>query len=164
MVKVGQGKIRRFFESLVVLAIVLVLIQTFLEDLALVAGWNWTVRRVLVITGFGFDLFFTIEFFIRFFAATSQGSAREYLFHQKGWIDLFASVPLLLFNSGPLMAALFLGGGSVSALGGVFNILKVAKAIRIARILRLLRVLKVFKNIKHTGSFMAQRHLARITS
>ncbi len=159
-----QGRVRNFFESLVVFAIVLVLVQTFLEDLALVAGWNWNVRRILVITGFGFDLFFTIEFLIRFFAAASQRRAGEYVFHQKGWIDLLASVPLLLFNSGPLMAAIFLGGGRFSALGGVFNILKVAKAIRIARIRRLMRVLKVFKKIKHTGSRMAQRHVARITS
>ncbi|MFW5710321.1 MAG: ion transporter [Spirochaetota bacterium] len=164
MVKVGQGRVRNFFESLVVFAIVLVLVQTFLEDLALLVGWSWNVRKILIITGFGFDLFFTIEFLIRFFTAASQRRAAEYVFHQKGWIDLLASVPLLLFNSGPLMAAIFIGGGRFSALGGVFNILKVVKAIRIARILRLLRVLKVFKRIKHTGSLMAQRHVARITS
>lgn len=164
MVKVEQRSIRNFFEGLVVFAIILVLVQTFLEDVALVAGWSWTIRRVLVITGFGFDLFFTIEFLIRFFSAASRRQAGEYVFHQKGWIDLFASVPLLLFNSGPRMAAMFLGGGAIGALGGVFNILKVSKAIRIARILRLLRVLKVFKKIKHTGSLMAQRHVARITT
>ncbi len=159
-----QGRVRNFFEALVVIAIILVLVQTFLEDLALIAGWSWNIRRVLVITGFCFDLFFTIEFLIRFFGAAAQRHAAEYVFYQKGWIDFLASVPLLLFNSGPLMMALFLGGTSFNALGGVFNILKVAKAIRIARILRLLRVLKVFKKIKHTGSLMAQRHIARITS
>ncbi|MFW6360879.1 MAG: ion transporter, partial [Spirochaetota bacterium] len=64
MVKVGQGRVRNFFESLVVFAIVLVLVQTFLEDLALLVGWSWNVRKILIITGFGFDLFFTIEFLI----------------------------------------------------------------------------------------------------
>jgi hypothetical protein len=164
VVKVGRGRIRNFFERLVVIAILLVLVQTFLEDVARVSGWNWTIRRVLVITGFGFDLFFTIEFLIRFFSAAARRQAGEYVFQRKGWIDLFASVPLLLFNSGPRMAVMFLGGGPIGTLGGVFNVLKVAKAIRIARILRLLRVLKVFKNIKYTGSVMAQRHVARITS
>ncbi len=159
-----QGRTRRFFEGMVVIAIILVLIQTFLEDTALIAGWSWDVRRVLVMTGFGFDLFFTIEFLIRFFSAASRRQAAEYVLHRKGWIDLLASVPLLLFNSGPLMAAIVWGGGTIGGLGGVFNILKVAKAIRIARILRLLRVLKVFKQIKHTGSVMAQRHVAIITT
>ncbi|MCF7915540.1 MAG: ion transporter [Spirochaetaceae bacterium] len=164
MVTVEQGRIRSFFEGLVVLAIILVLIQTFLEDVALIGGWSWEVRKVLLISGFIFDLFFTFEFLIRFFSAAFRREAGEYLLHRKGWIDLFASVPLLLFNSGPLMAAVFLGGGTLSGLGGVFNVLKVAKAIRVARILRLLRVLKVFKKIKYTGSAMAQRHVALITS
>src|SRR6056297_440060 len=164
MVRGMRGRVRGFFEGLVVIAIILVLIQTFLEDVVLIAGWSWDVRKILLVTGFGFDLFFTLEFLIRFFASALRRQASEYLFHRKGWIDLFASLPLLLFNSGPLMAAVFLGGGSLSGLGGVFNVLKVAKAIRVARILRLLRVLKIFKKIKYTGSGMAQRHVSLITS
>lgn len=164
MVRVEQGKIRSFFEGLVVLAIILVLIQTFLEDAALIGGWSWDVRKVLLMSGFGFDVFFTFEFLIRFFSAAFRRESGEYLLHRKGWIDLLASLPLLLFNSGPLMAAVFLGSSTLSGLGGVFNVLKVAKAIRVARILRLLRVLKVFKKIKYTGSVMAQRHVTLITS
>lgn len=158
------GRIRSFFENAVIIAIILVLIQTFLEDLSLLLAWDWTLRKSLLIAGFGFDLFFTIEFLIRFFAAFSQGRANEYFLHRKGWIDFFASIPLLLFNSGPMMAALYFGGSSIAGLGGVFNILKVAKAVRIARVLRLLRVLKIFKQIKHTGSVMAQRHVSLITT
>jgi hypothetical protein len=157
-----HGKTRSFFESLVIIAIVLVLVQTFLEDLAVVLGWTWDVRRALITAGFGFDLFFTLEFLIRFFAALEKGEAREYFLHRKGWIDFFASLPLLLFNSGPVILALALGGGAAAGLGGVFNILKVAKAVRVARILRLLRVLKIFKQIKHTDSVMAQRHVSLI--
>ncbi len=164
MVRGMRGRVRGFFEGLVVIAIILVLIQTFLEDVALIAGWSWDVRKILLVTGFGFDLFFTLEFLIRFFASALRRQASEYLFHRKGWIDFLASLPLLLFNSGPLMAAVFLGGGTLGGVGGVFNILKVAKAIRIARILRLLRVLKVFKRIKNTESVMAQRHVAMITT
>src|SRR6056297_670528 len=159
-----HGKIRNFFESLVILAIILVLIQTFFEDLALVLGWSWNVRRSFAVAGFAFDLFFTIEFLIRFFSALSCGQGKEYFLHGKGWIDFFASIPLLLFNSGPMMLALTIGGGAVAGLGGVFNILKIAKAVRIARILRLLRVLKIFKQIKNTDSIMAQRHLSLITT
>ena len=36
-----------------------------LEDLAVIMGWSWTVRRVLLFTGFGFDIFFSIEFLTR---------------------------------------------------------------------------------------------------
>ena len=159
-----QGKARSFIEGLVITAIVLVLIQTFFEDLSIVLGWDWSVRRVLLTAGFGFDLFFTMEFLLRFFTAVSRGEGIEYLLHRKGWIDFFASVPLLIFNSSPVMMAVYFGGSTVAGLGGVFNVLKVAKAIRIARILRLLRLLKIFKQIKHTGSRMAQRHVSLITT
>jgi len=159
-----HGKVRSFFEGLVIIAIILVLIQTFLEDLSIVMGWNWTVRRILLTAGFGFDLFFTLEFLIRFFSSVSQGEGSEYLLRRKGWIDFFASIPLLLFNSSPVMLAVYFGGATAAGLGGVLNILKVAKAVRIARILRLLRVLKIFKQIKHTGSRMAQRHVSLVTT
>src|SRR6056297_2609665 len=84
MVTVEQGKIRSFFEGLVVLAIILVLIQTFLEDAALIGGWSWDVRKVLLISGFGFDLFFTFEFLVRFFSAALRRETGEYLLHQRG--------------------------------------------------------------------------------
>ena len=154
----------RFFESLVIVAIILVLVQTFLEDFAVLAGWDWPTRKVLIFTGFGFDLFFTLEFLIRFFNAFSRGEAWVYFSRRRGWVDFLAAVPLILFNSGPMVLALLAGGGVTRGLGGVFNVLKVAKAIRIARILRLLRILKVFKQIKYVSSPMAQRHLAKITT
>jgi hypothetical protein len=159
-----HGKVRQFFENLVILAIILVLIQTFLEDISIVMGWDWTVRRILLTAGFGFDLFFTLEFLIRFFSSVSRGEGIDYLLRRKGWIDFFASIPLLLFNSSPVMLAVYFGGATAAGLGGVFNILKVAKAVRIARILRLLRVLKIFKQIKHAGSRMAQRHVSLVTT
>jgi hypothetical protein len=157
-------KIAHFLEGLVIVAILLVLVQTFLEDFALLAGWDWELRKVLIFTGFGFDLFFTLEFLIRFFDAFSRGKAGFYFTRRRGWVDFLASVPLILFNSGPMVIALLLGGGVTVGLGGVFNVLKVAKAIRIARILRFLRVLKIFKQIKYVSSPMAQRHLAKITT
>jgi hypothetical protein len=158
------GKTIRFFEGLVILAILLVLVQTFLEDLALVLGWSWPVRRGLIVAGFGFDLFFTFEFLIRFYAALSRRRAARYFLHERGWIDLLASVPLLLFNSGPAVAAIYFGGGAAGVLGGILNVLKVTKAIRITRILRLLRVLKVFGRIRYAESRMAQRHAAKVTT
>ncbi|MFP4363654.1 MAG: ion transporter [Spirochaetia bacterium] len=156
-------KMSSFFESLVIVAIFLVLIQTFLEDLSVVLSWSWNVRAVLIVCGFIFDLFFTIEFLTRIYIALFRGQVREYIFLRKGWIDFLASIPLLMFNSGPAVLAL-VGGGAFLGLGGILNVLKVIKAIRIARILRLLRVLKIFKQIKYTDSKLAQRHVSTVTT
>ncbi len=157
-------KIKNSLESFVVVVILLVLVQTFLEDFAVLVKWPYDYRRILIITGFGFDLFFTIEFLTRFYFALLKGRAGEYIRYQRGWIDFLASVPLLLLNSGPLMFAMAAGGATIAGMGGILNVLKVVKAVRIARILRLLRVLKIFKQIKYTNSVMAQRHVAKITS
>ena len=159
-----QSKIKNLVESIVVIAILLVLIQTFLEDYAVLTGWSWGIRRILIFTGLGFDLFFSIEFLIRFISAVMKKEGGRYFMEGKGWIDFLASIPLLTLNSGPAFFALITGSGFFFGAGGLLNILKIIKAIRIARILRLLRILKIFRQIKHTGSIMAQRHVAKITT
>lgn len=164
MVNGMNKRVGAFLDNLVIAAIVLVLIQTFLEDYAVVAGWPWNTRRVLIYLGFAFDVFFTIEFLVRLYYAYVRRELKTYFVHQRGWIDLLASVPLLLFNSGPRVYALIAGGVGISGIGGIMNVLKVVKAIRIARVLRLLRILKIFARIKHTESRMAQRHVATITT
>lgn len=159
-----RRKIIDFFETFIVIAILLVLVQTFLEDFAVLAGWSWRLRRILIITGFAFDLLFTVEFLIRYFSAFSRGEAGIYFLKKRGWIDFLASIPLLLLNSGPSFLALMMGGGIVFGIGSMLNILKIVKAIRIARILRLLRILKIFRQIKYIGSTMAQRHITKINT
>ncbi|MCF7928288.1 MAG: ion transporter [Spirochaetales bacterium] len=159
-----RSPIKTALENLVIVAIILVLIQTFLEDYAVLAGWEWDLRRTLIFTGFGFDLFFTIEFCIRIYYAALNHRTKAYFFRERGWIDLLASVPLLMLNSGPTALAIMAGGGAVVGTGGVMNILKVVKAIRIARILRLLRIIKVFRQIKNADSVMAQRHVAMVST
>ena len=156
-------RVRKFVENTVIVAILLVLVQTFLEDLAATAGWPWPVRRVLIYTGFCFDVFFTVEFLARFYVALWHRRAGEYVFHERGWIDFAASIPLLMLSSGPQVAALVLGQSAVVGAAGILNVLKVVKAVRIARVLRLLRVLKIFRQIKYADSRMAQRHIAAIT-
>jgi hypothetical protein len=153
---------RSILENIVIVAILLVLVQTFLEDYAVIAGWSWNVRRVLLFTGFGFDIFFTIEFLTRLYGAFINRHASRYFWHERGWIDLLASIPLLLLNSGPAVLAYLSGSATIIGFGAILNVLKVVKAIRIARILRLLRVLKIFARIRNTDSVMAQRHVAKI--
>jgi hypothetical protein len=165
---VGEAQVEKksteIIESIVVTVIILVLFQTFIEDLAILAGWSWPVRKILVFTGVFFDVFFTIEFLVRLYNAVFSGRVREYLINERGWIDFLASIPLLILNSGPNALSVIAGEAAVISMGGILNILKVVKAIRIARILRLLRVLKIFKQIKYADSVMAQRHIAKITA
>jgi hypothetical protein len=117
-----------------------------------------------MLAGFCFDLFFTIEFLVRFYYALMDRRVGRYLTLERGWIDFLASVPLLMFNSGPFALTLLTGGGVALGLGGILNLLKVIKAIRIARILRFLRIIKIFRKIKNVSSPMAQRHVASITA
>jgi len=127
-------------------------------------GWAWHLRKLLVFTGLGFDAFFAAEFLTRLFTAMSRRRVKQYLLHERGWIDFFASVPLLLLNSGPTSYALLIGGTGYLGIGGFLNVLKVVKAVRIARILRLMRVLKIVKQLKYADSRMAQRHVAKVTT
>ena len=96
-----MNKTRTFLENLVILAIVLVLVQTFLEDLATLLSWSVSVREALLIAGFFFDLFFTVEFIVRGYDAWRYRRFGYYFWYDRGWIDFLASVPLLLLNSGP---------------------------------------------------------------
>ena len=160
----SRGAVTSFLESLVIAAILLVLVQTFLEDFAVLSGWNVEIRNKILLAGFFFDLFFTIEFLTRLYNAIMEGRVGRYFSVERGWIDLLASVPLLMFNSGPFALTLLTGQGIAIGLGGILNLLKVIKAIRIARILRFLRIVKIFRRIKNVSSPMAQRHVASITA
>ena len=159
-----QTRLNRVLENFIVLVIVLVLIQTFLEDFAVLVGWSLPVRQILMILGFAFDVIFTLEFFARSIFTASRGTFGQYFLEDRGWIDFLASVPLLLFNSGPELFAFITLGGTAFAFGGILQVLKVVKAIRIARVLRFLRVLKIFRRIKNAEAVMAQRHIARIAT
>jgi hypothetical protein len=152
----------RVVEVIVTIVILLVIVQTFLEDYTVIAEWDEDFRTILLYTGFFFDFFFTIEFLTRLYNGLSRKRALFYLVHQRGWIDFLASVPLLMLSSGPPLIAQLFGGAAILGTTGILNMLKLIKAIRIARILRLLRILKIFKSIKHTESVMAQRHVAKI--
>lgn len=159
-----RSRLVAILERIVVIAILLVLVQSFLEDLSVLLDWSWPIRRWLLFAAFAFDLFFTVEFLSRYYFAFVDGRATRYLFKERGWIDFLASIPLLLFSSGPMIFAIAVGGVPLIGVGRVLNLMKVIKAIRIARILRLLRTLKIFQHIRHADSTMAQRHVSRMTT
>jgi len=157
-------KAAEILESIVIVAIVLVLVHTFLDDFSILAGWTVVAREWIIWIGLGFDVFFTIEFFTRLYVALSRHETGEYFFRQRGWVDFFASIPLLVLNSLPHALALLAGAGLITGLGSFLNVLKVIKAVRIARVLRLLRVIKLFRGIRYARSPMAQRHISIITT
>jgi hypothetical protein len=157
-------RVGEILETVVVVGIILVLVHTFLDDFAVVAGWGVRARSWLIWAGLGFDLFFTVEFFTRLYIALSNRHGTTYFFRERGWVDFLASIPLLLLNSLPHALALLAGAGLLSGLGSFMNVLKVIKAVRIARILRLLRVVKLFRGIRYARSPMAQAHVSSITT
>lgn len=156
--------LRNVLENVVMVAIVLVLVQSFLEDFAVLQDWSARTRIALVISGFLFDLFFSIEFLVRSYDAWRHHRWREYIRFERGWIDFMASIPLLILSSGPAVMAIAAGGVTVAGLGRMLNVLKVVKAVRVARVLRLLRVIKIFRSIKNAESVMAQRHVAMVST
>lgn len=150
-------KRRKFWESFIIIMIIVAIIEIFLEDLGRLYAWDIPVRRLLLIIGFLLDLIFTIEFVVRSILSKNENGWLFYFKYEKGWVDFFSSVPLILFNSGPLMIGM-LWPGKIVALPflGVLNILKVTKILRIARMLRLLRVLKIFKSTRSEEKRIAQ--------
>jgi hypothetical protein len=164
MVRHMSKRLVTYLESLVIAAILLVLVQTFLEDFSVLSGWDSERRNTILLAGFFFDLFFTIEFLIRLYYALLDREALHYLLARRGWIDFVASVPLLILSSGPRALALVSGATLFLGMGGILNLLKVIKAVRIARILRFMRVVKLFRHLKNVTSPMAQRHVATVTS
>ena len=157
-------KTRIYLESLVIVAIVASLAQIFLDDLSVLAGWSWNNRRILLIAAFALDVFFSVEFLSRLYGAFINRRTRLYLSHERGWVDLIASVPVLLIVSGPAALAYWSGSLMMAGTSRMFAVLTVVKALRVARILRLLRVLKLFSRIRKTDSVMLQRHLAKAST
>jgi len=140
-------KKRLFWESFMVVMIILAIVEIFVEDLSRIFTWSISVRGALLIVGFLFDLIFTIEFTIRSILAPKEKGWMNYFLYEKGWVDFVSSVPLILFNSGPIMIGMFWPGKLIALpFLGMLNILKVTKILRVARVLRILRILKIFKS------------------
>ena len=152
-------KQNKFWDNFILAMIVLVILQTFISELAVYLHWNITLRNILIISSLFFDLLFTIEFIARSITAGKNKRLFGYWFYKRGWVDFIAAVPLLFLNSGPLVILTFLTGTTEGvAAVGVLNILKVVKAIRVTRVLRLIRVMKIFGKIRNAESKMAQHH------
>ncbi len=158
-------KKRSFWESLIIIVILFSIIEIFLEDLSIIRHWGVHARKILLITGFLFDLIFTIEFIIRSVLAGKNKGWVSYFRYEKGWVDFVCSIPLIVFNSGPIMLGMFFPGHIVALpFLGLLNILKITKILRIARVLRLLRILKIFMKASREESELRMKQVSLITS
>ncbi|MFW5808696.1 MAG: ion transporter [Spirochaetota bacterium] len=152
-------------ENFIFVCIILVIIQTLLDNISILQQWPVQYRNMLLVAGFAFDFIFTIEFISRSISASAHKRFLWYFWYRRGWVDLFSSVPLLLLNSGPELYILLSGDTHMMSAGiGMLNILKVIKAIRVTRVLRLIRIVKIFGKIHNTDSPMAQHHTATVTT
>jgi hypothetical protein len=156
-----KTRFKGLIEGVVTAAIILVLLQTLAEDILVISGAAWSIRKLFIYTGFAFDLFFTFEFLIRSWNALAAGTFRRYITLENGWVDFVASVPLLILASGPAFFSI-MSGAVFAGSGALIGLLKVVKAVRMARVLRLLRLLKIFRRIRFADSSMVQRHTVRI--
>jgi hypothetical protein len=141
----------RTLEGIILFLIFLVTIQTFGEEYFVFMSYGVSFRKYMIIAGCAFDLIFTVEFLSRLFVSGKRGSSAGYMSREGGFIDLITSIPLLVFNSGPLVWQTFFASHVEPAtfmfLGGV-SFLKFVKVFRILRTLRFLRPLKFFGKIK----------------
>ena len=132
-----------FFEGIIVVAVILVVIHFFAEELAVILRLAWQQRIMLLYIGLGLDVIFTIDFLVRSYFALLHGRMGRYFFAERGWIDFLASMPLLVLVSGPAMLAAAAGSATLAGFSHVANVIEITKAVRSGRVLRLLRLVKL---------------------
>lgn len=89
---------KKFFETFILTAIILVIIQTFLDEYSRYAHWSVLSRNVLLVSGFCFDLIFSIEFTVRSVYNGRRDKFISYIKYERGWVDFISSFPLLLLD------------------------------------------------------------------
>ncbi len=153
-----------FVENCIIGVIVFALFITVLDEFATVYEFTLSARNIILIASFATDLIFSIEFIARIIVTSRHGAGKHYMIHQRGWIDLLSSIPLMLISSGPeVLLMLYPEIGHGAGLGFMSSV-KIVKAVRVSRILRLLRLLKIMGKIHNTDSQMANRHIAVIST
>src|SRR5687767_4020069 len=83
-------------ENFIIVAIVFALVITVLDEFATVLDFSLPARNIILILSCLTDIIFTFEFGARLIVTGRHGAAKHYMVHQRGWIDLISSVPLLI--------------------------------------------------------------------
>jgi len=158
----------RILESLIFILIILVIFQTYGEELAIFLNLGVGIRKYLLMASFCFDAIFSVEFIARLIVSGRRGKTGRYLLREGGIIDFLASLPLLILSSGPLFFMTYLAGGRgivIPVVGGLgigavskIRFLKIFKTIRIIRIFRFIRAMKLLGKVK-TRYVMTPRYV-----
>jgi hypothetical protein len=158
----------RALEGLLFILIILVIFLTYGEELAVYLNLSVAMRRYLLMGSFCFDAIFSAEFIARVIISGKRGKLGRYFIREGGIIDFFASLPLLVLSSGPLLFMTYLSGDNgvvlpvMGALGlgaaGKIRFLKILNTKRIIRVFRFVRAMKLFGKIK-TRYVMTPRYV-----
>ncbi len=152
-------------EKIIFLIILLSIVHIFLEELAVIFNWTTPTKHLLIWMGFTFDFIFTVEFLTRYISALKRKQAKNYFFNENGWIDFFASIPLLLFYSGIRVYYLItITSPIVFYQSSILGIFRTFKLLRVVRILRFMRILKTLGNLFQSKMENIRRNIIAVTS
>jgi hypothetical protein len=156
------GRSRKIFEIVIFILVILSLIHIILDEYTNFMDFHVLVRKILLITGFAFDLIFTIEFLARIFIKRLRGTILRYFTRSTGIIDFFCSIPALLLYSLPMIWPSYFSSaeGMFLMLGGLM-FFKTVRVSVISKTLRFIRILKLFDKIK-SKYIMTPEFLKRI--
>jgi len=157
-----MGRSRKIFEIVIFNLVIISLIHIILDEYTTFMDFHVMVRKILLITGFAFDLIFTIEFLARIFIKRLRGTILGYFTRGAGITDFFCSIPVLLLYSLPLMwPRYFLSAEGMFLMLGSLMFFKTVRVSVISKSLRFIRVLKLFDKIK-SKYIMTPEFLKRI--
>jgi len=97
---------KSFWENFIFTVIILAITEIFIEELSYILIFSVELKKLLIISGFIFDVIFSIEFIVRSINSKKEKGFLFYIKYNKGWVDFLSSLPVLLFNSFPLVLGL----------------------------------------------------------
>ncbi len=139
---------RKTLNTIINVIIIVALLQAFFEEFAVIAisanpeaFWNMNTKFNIVFAGMIIDIIFSIEFIVRFIDALKKGRLKTYFIEENGWVDLLASIPILLLYSAPRVWVL---SHSVSH----FELAKMLQVVRLLKSIKLLRFIRMIRSIR----------------
>ncbi len=154
-----MNRLKKGLNIFINIMIIIAILQTFFEEYSVIqlglGGKFWTVQTkyLLVIIGLVIDIIFSLEFLVRFANAIANKRVKAYFLKDGGWIDLLASLPLLLFYSSwrVYFLSFSVTGMDMTKVIQVVRLLKGLKLLKILRSVRLLRVARIVKFNRHNA-------------
>ena len=142
--------------------ILLSILQIFFEDFCLFSKLPFHLYEKVCLSTIVFDVIFTLEFLCKFIYSIAKHKVSDYFVRCDGFVDLFVSVPMLLFVSLPV---LFVTLHVWNVIPDTNSLLKLSITIRSLGFLhtyKFLRILKINRNLNLPTSPMINHHIGKI--